>query len=94
MEGTMKALLPISLVRDSSVKPNGLRVYAALSSYEFNFDYTAPGYHDIAARAGISVRAVSNALQNLIDTGWVERKRRGHGMTNIYRCLVKERYED
>lgn len=82
------AAIPISLFQDERVKPNAIRVYGSLASYEGTSDYSFPGYVKIAERAGISVRAVSDALNNLIETGWIAKTRRGHGRTNIYRCLV------
>lgn len=80
--------VPITLCQDKRVKPNGIRLYVALSSFEGTSDESFPSYAKLAERSGLSLRAVASALKNLTNTGHIQRTRRGLGRTNLYRCLA------
>jgi len=82
--------VPLVLLQDENVKPNAIKVYIALSSFAGTNDECFPGLEKIAERSGIkSTTAVSEAIQNLVQNGWVKKTRRGHGLTNKYECLAK-----
>jgi hypothetical protein len=82
--------VPMGMLQDKAVKPNSLKVYIALSSFQGTNDSCFPGLEKIAERAGIeSIPATSQAIHGLVETGWVEKIRRGKGLTNEYRCLAK-----
>jgi hypothetical protein len=78
---------PILLLKDRRLKPNCIRVYIAIQSFEGTNEEAWPSIDSIAERAGISRQAVTKAAGQLIDTGWLWRKRR-LGQTNLYRCLA------
>lgn len=79
---------PIGILQDGAVKPNALKVYLAISSYQGTQDSCAPSQDDIAIRAGIHVRHARAAIRNLVDTEWIEKRRRGRGMTDVYNTLA------
>jgi hypothetical protein len=82
--------VPMGLLQDKTVKPNGIKAYIALSSFQGTNESCFPGLEKIAERAGIdSVPATSEAIRGLVQAGWVEKIRRGKGLTNEYRCLAK-----
>ena len=81
--------VPLALLSDERVKPNMIRVYVALSSYQGTSDKCWPGIQGIAERAGIPVNAVSAATEALEKSGWIEKRRRANERkTTMYRVLV------
>ena len=81
---------PISLLQDKSVKPNAVKVFIALMSFEGTGVESYPSREQIAERAGLSTpEKVSNAIQNLVETGWVNVIRRGKKQSNIYQCIIQ-----
>ncbi|HSV95564.1 MAG TPA: helix-turn-helix domain-containing protein [Spirochaetota bacterium] len=80
--------VPVKILQDDRVKPNGVKAYIALSSFQGTKDFAYPSIPVIAERAGLSDRAVIDALKNLTETGWIVKKRRGRTLTNIYICMV------
>lgn len=80
--------VPVKILQDDRVKPNGVKAYIALSSFQGTKDSAYPSIPEIAKRAGLSDRAVIDALKNLTDTGWIAKKRRGRMLTNVYVCMV------
>ena len=80
--------VPVKILQDERVKPNGVKAYIALSSFQGTKDSAYPSIPEIAERAGLSDRAAIDALKNLVDTGWVSKKRRGRMLTNVYVCMV------
>jgi DNA-binding MarR family transcriptional regulator len=81
---------PIALLQDSNVKPNMLKVYIALSSFQGRGDKAWPSIHEIAQRAGIPRSSVSEATEELVETGWVEKRRRANQRkTNVYSVLME-----
>lgn len=81
---------PISLLQDKSVKPNAVKVFIALMSFEGTGVESYPSREQIAERAGLSTpEKVSNAIQNLVETGWVNVIQRGKKQSNIYQCIIQ-----
>lgn len=81
---------PIALLQDHEVKPNAVKVFIAIASFEGTNDSSFPSREKIAERSGLSTpEKVSNAIQNLVECGWLEVIRRGKKQTNIYRCVLK-----
>ena len=79
--------VPILLLQDKRVKPNGIKCYIALSSFQGVKDNSYPSQKEIANRGGLTLNAVMEGLKNLEITGWITKKRRGLKKTNIYECL-------
>lgn len=82
-------IVPIALLQDEKVKPNMLKVYAALASFQGGGDNCWPSVAAIADRAGMKSDAVSNATDRLAEVGWVRKTRRANERkTNVYEVLV------
>jgi hypothetical protein len=80
---------PVALVQDDRVTINMLRVYVALASFQGANEKCWPSRDEISTRAGVTVAAVSKALTDLEETGWIERTRRPQKhTTNVYRVLI------
>jgi hypothetical protein len=93
------AAVPIALLQDRRLNEKALRAYMALSSFEGVKSLCFPSLPSIAERAGLSLRATSEATKILSNAGWLLITRRGHGHTNVYACLscseqVKEKEHD
>lgn len=81
---------PISLLQDKKVKPNAVKVFIALMSFEGTGVESYPSREKIAERAGLSTpEKVSNAIHNLVETGWVNVIQRGKQQSNIYQCIIQ-----
>jgi hypothetical protein len=79
--------VPILLLQDSRIRERALRVWIALSSFEGIKADSYPGVDAIARRAGVARSSVSAATKLLVDTGWLVKRRRGLGQSNVYECL-------
>jgi hypothetical protein len=82
------AAVPITLLQDRRLNEKALRAYLALASYEGSKENSYPSLPKISERAGLSLRATSEATKILRNAGWLQVKRRGRGLTNTYSCLA------
>jgi DNA-binding MarR family transcriptional regulator len=78
---------PILLLQDGRITEKALRVWIALSSFEGTKAESYPGIDEIGKRAGVARSSVSEATRLLVDAGWLKKKRRGLGKSNVYECL-------
>jgi DNA-binding MarR family transcriptional regulator len=82
-------MVPIALLSDPTIKPNMLKVYIALASFQGGSDICWPSLKQIAGRSGLSVNAVSDATGQLETTGWISKARRAStNKSNIYEVMV------
>jgi hypothetical protein len=81
------AAVPLTLLQDRRLNEKALRAYMSLASFEGVKDVSYPGLDKIAERAGLSLRATSQATRILKNAGWLLTTRRGRGLTNTYMCL-------
>ena len=82
-------LVPIALIQDPNVKPNMLKVYIALASFQGANDKCWPSVAAIAKRAGVKPYAVPLATDALVEAGWLIKQRRADkNKTNLYQVLV------
>ena len=80
--------VPLSILQDKGIDFSSLKTYIALMSFQGTKDNCYPSRPEIASRAHLSVKEVWRATNDLVRLGWVRRKQRGRGMTNIYECLA------
>ena len=64
-------MVPIALLQDARVKPNMLKAYAALASFQGGTENCYPSVDAIAERAGMKHDAVSDATTALEKAGWI-----------------------
>ena len=82
-------MVPIALLQDERVKPNMLKAYAALASFQGGTENCYPSVAAIAERAGMKLDAVSDAPTALEKAGWIRKTRRANERkTNLYEVLV------
>lgn len=81
-------MIPVKFLQDKRMTHNDLKVYAALSSFQGKKENSFPKRSNIAERAGIKEYAVSHSLQHLEVCGWIEKKKKGYGQGNIYKCFT------
>lgn len=80
--------VPIAMLRDSTVKPNMIRVYVSLSSFQGGGEHCWPSREEIAERAGMSIAQVSRATEQLEKSNWIKKSRRSaKNQTNVYEVL-------
>jgi hypothetical protein len=78
-------IVPIDILKDVTL--NQLKVYIAIASFQGNNENAFPGMDALAKRASLIESATSKAVSELVEKGYVERKRR-YGKSNLYRILV------
>lgn len=76
--------VPNVVLRDSSLSAGAKLCYALLLSYAWQKDSCFPGQEALAKDAGASRRSIVRFLKELEKSGYLEKKRRGLGKTNIY----------
>ena len=82
-------MVPVAILQDPKVKPNMLKAYAALASFQGGTDNCYPSVSAIAERAGMKLDAVSDATTALEKAGWIRKTRRANERkTNLYEVLV------
>jgi hypothetical protein len=82
-------MTPIALLQDERVKPNMLKVYVALASFQGGGENCWPSVAAIAERAGLKSDAVCDATEELERVGWIRKTRRANQrQTNLYEVLV------
>ena len=58
--------------------------YAKLLSYAWHNNLVFPGQERMAADIGLSTSVINARHPGTAEAGWLEMRRRGQGMTNIY----------
>ena len=76
--------VPNILLKRAELSSNAKVAYAKLLSYAWHQNRVYPGQERMAADTGMSRPTISRAIQELVRDGWLEVRRRGLGMTNIY----------
>ena len=84
--------LPNCVLNDPHLSPGGKVVYAKLLSYAWHNNQVFPGQEKLAEEIGAGKRTIIRLIAELEKRGYVEVKRRGQGLTNIYvlRHTVKQ----
>jgi DNA-binding MarR family transcriptional regulator len=82
------AKVPLSILCDSSISSNAVRVWAALATFN-GYREKYPTVATIGARSGVSKRSVQMALRELEVSGYlaVDGGRGGRGRGNVYTLL-------
>jgi biotin operon repressor len=76
--------VPNVVLRDTSLSPGAKLCYAMLLSYAWQKDSCFPGQEALAKDLGISKRSTVRFMKELEKSGYLEKKRRGLGRTNVY----------
>ncbi len=76
--------VPNVVLRDASLSPGAKLCYAMLLSYAWQKDSCFPGQDALVKDTGISKRSTVRFMKELEQSGYLEKKRRGLGKTNIY----------
>ncbi|NLF76926.1 MAG: helix-turn-helix domain-containing protein [Chloroflexi bacterium] len=76
--------VPNVVLRDTSLSPGAKLCYALLLSYAWQKDSCFPGQEALAKDAGTSRRSIVRFMKELEQSGYLEKKRRGLGKTNVY----------
>ena len=81
--------VPLALLTDDNVTPNMLKVYIVLSAYQGTNSKCWPSRNEISTRSGLQISAVSKAITQLVQSGWIVRTRRSKtNSTNVYYVLM------
>lgn len=80
--------MPNAMLFSTEIDPGAKIAFAALMHYAWAVDDDWPGQDEMAVRIGISERSLRTYLKNLQALGWLEIKRRGQGLTNLYRLVL------
>lgn len=75
------------ILRDSSISYGARFMYILLMSRCFQKDFSYPGIDTLTKEIGISKNTFYSYKKELVDSGWIEVKRRGQGKTNLYFLL-------
>jgi DNA-binding MarR family transcriptional regulator len=83
--------VPNVILRDKKLTLGAKMTYAMLLSYAWQKESCFPGQERLAQDIGVSKRSVVSFMRELVRSGYVEKKRRGLGKTNVYivHCQVK-----
>ncbi len=76
--------VPNVVLRDTRLSPGAKLCYALLLSYAWQKDSCFPGQETLAEDAGASRRSIVRFMKELEQSGYLEKKRRGLGKTNVY----------
>lgn len=76
--------VPNVVLRDTNLSPGAKLCYAMLLSYAWQKDSCFPGQEALAKDTGISKRSTVRCMKELEEAGYLEKKRRGLGRTNVY----------
>lgn len=85
--------LPNCVLNDPHLSPGGKVIYAKLLSYAWYNNRVFPGQDKLAEEIGSGKRTIIRLIAELEKRGYVEVKRRGQGLTNVYvlRHTVKQK---
>jgi hypothetical protein len=72
------------VLRDPRLSLGAKALYALLKSYAWQDSTTHPGVKRMCRDAGCSDRTLKKFMDELVDAGLIEVKRRGQGKTNLY----------
>lgn len=76
---------PNAVLRDSNLSVPARLTYAMVASFAYgDKDYCFPGQETLAQHLGVSTRKVRDYLNELVEAGYLEKKRRGFNLTNVY----------
>ena len=82
-------IIPNEVMNNKNLSHGAFKLYSVLASYCYGDKNTCyPSQATLAERMGVSVRTVRRYLQELIDAGLVQKKRRG-SISNLYTLLKK-----
>lgn len=76
--------VPNHILEDPDLSERAKLVYALFLRYAWENDFCFPGQETLAEHMGRSVSAVSKAITELKDAGYIEIKRPGQGKVNTY----------
>jgi len=76
--------MPDAVRKDPKLSTSAKLVYEHLLGYMWQQEWCWPGQKRIAAELGISRRTVIRACQELYERGYIDKWRRGQGLTNYY----------
>jgi hypothetical protein len=76
--------VPNCVLNDPEISLGAKVIYAKLLSYAWNNNLVFPGQERLAEEIGSAKRTVIRVLAELERRGYVEVKRRGQGLTNLY----------
>jgi biotin operon repressor len=76
--------VPNCVLGDKRLSLSAKVIYAKLLSYAWTNDYVYPGQEKMAQELGAGKRTVIRAVAELEKVGYLEVKRRGQGLTNVY----------
>lgn len=84
--GTRFAPIPEPLLMDASISAGAVRLWGVLDRIAAR-DRIWPGREYLAGRLDLSVATVDRYVKELRDSGWLQVRRRGLGLTNLYRLF-------
>ena len=76
--------VPNFILKNPELSSNAKVAYALLLSYAWNLNRVFPGQERMAVDMGTSQPTVTRAIGELETIGYLEIRRRGQGLTNIY----------
>jgi hypothetical protein len=78
------AIVPEALIFDPELNATAVRVYAGLARYVDVAGKAWPGLETLAERIGCNEKTIRRAVTDLKRAKWLEVKRRGLGLPNLY----------
>lgn len=84
--------VPNVVLENEKLSSGAKLCYSMLLKYAWTNNYVYPGQERLAKEMGVGKRSVVRFLKELEEIGYLEKKRRGQGQTNIYilHCRVKK----
>lgn len=90
----MFIVIPVEIMLDQRLTDQERRILMCLCRYaNSETGKSHPSYETITECTGISRSNASNAVTSLVKKGWVVRKERGRGLTNIYYVKIPDKAE-
>lgn len=88
--------LPNCVLNDKNISLSAKVVYAKLLSYAWHNNAVYPGQETMAQELGVTRPTVNKSIGELERVGFLEVKRRGQGLTNVYilHHTVKQRVKN
>ena len=82
-------MVPNHLLVSDRISPGAKLAYAMLLKYVWEKDYCFPGQETLAREMGVTRQSVNTYLKELQHQKFIEIKRRGQGLTNLYVLYLK-----
>src|SRR5665213_811648 len=82
-------MVPNYLLISDQISPGAKLAYAMLLKYVWEKDYCFPGQETLAKEMGVTRQSVNTYLKELQQQKFIDIKRRGQGLTNVYVVYVK-----